>query len=144
MDNLLRSALKDDFAAGGTAALSHLDDVIRLGDEFEAVFDDDDRVSVGNKFSEQGKKFFCILVVKTCGRLVENIDRALFVKFACKFYTLDFTARKRVGLARKQQPTSGATSSAVPTVERLETPMECWSTTTAGVKFSIDSTFARS
>lgn len=94
MDNLLRSALKDDFAAGGTAALSHFDDVIRLGNKFETVFDDDDCVSVGYKFSEQGKKFFGILVVKTCGR--------------------------------------------------LETPMECWSTTTAGVRFSMDSTFARS
>ena len=58
MDNLLRRALEDDFAAVGAAALSHLDDVIRLGDEFKAVFNDDDRVSVGNKFSEQGKNFF--------------------------------------------------------------------------------------
>lgn len=57
VDNLLRRVLEDDFAAVG-AALSHLDDVIRLGDEFKAVFDDDDRVFVGNKFSEQGKKFF--------------------------------------------------------------------------------------
>ena len=58
MDNLLRRALEDDFAAVGAAALSHLDDVICLGDEFKAVFNDDDRVSVGNKFSEQGKNFF--------------------------------------------------------------------------------------
>ena len=58
MDILLRRALEDDFAAVGAAALSHLDDVIRLGDEFKAVFNDDDRVSVGNKFSEQGKNFF--------------------------------------------------------------------------------------
>jgi len=58
VDNLLRRVLEDDFAAVGAAALSHLDDVIRLGDEFKAVFDDDDRVFVGNKFSEQGKKFF--------------------------------------------------------------------------------------
>ena len=58
MDNLLRRALEDDFAAVGAAALSHLDDVIRLGDEFKAVFNEDDRVSVGNKFSEQGKNFF--------------------------------------------------------------------------------------
>ena len=61
MDNLLRRALEDDFAAVGAAALSHLDDVIRLGDEFKAVFNDDDRVSVGNKFSEQGKNFFCLV-----------------------------------------------------------------------------------
>ena len=76
MDNLLRGALEDDFAAGGAAALSHLDDVIRLGNKFEAVFDDNDSVSVGNKFSEQGKKFFGILAVKTCGRFVEDIDHA--------------------------------------------------------------------
>lgn len=58
MENLLRGAAEDDFAARDAATLSHLDDVIRLGDEFKAVFDDDDRVFVGNKFSEQGKKFF--------------------------------------------------------------------------------------
>jgi len=75
MDDLLRGALEDDLAAGG-AALSHLDYVIRLGNKFEAVFDDNDSVSVGNKFSEQGKKFFCILAVKPCGRFVENIGRA--------------------------------------------------------------------
>ena len=92
MDNLLRGALEDDFAAIGAAALSHLDDVIRLGDEFEAMFDDNDSVSVGNKFSEQGKKLFGILVMKTCGRLIKDIDRTLFVKFACKFYALDFAA----------------------------------------------------
>ncbi len=52
----MRRVLEDDFAAVGAAALSHLDDVIRLGDEFKAVFDDDDRVFVGNKFSEPRRK----------------------------------------------------------------------------------------
>ena len=77
--------------------MTHFNYVIRLGDEFEAVLDDYDRVSVGDEFSEQGKKFFGILVVKLGGRLVENIDRAFFVKFARKFYALDFAARKRGG-----------------------------------------------
>ena len=58
MDNLLRGALEDDFAAGGVAVGTHVNYVVRLGDEFEAMFDDYDRVSVGNKFSEQGKNFF--------------------------------------------------------------------------------------
>ena len=94
LQNRFRRSGKNYLAAVCTAALPHFDYVIRLGDEFEAVFDDDDRVSVGDEFSEQGKKFFGILAVKAGGRLVENIERTLFVKFARKFYALDFAARK--------------------------------------------------
>ena len=44
----------------------------------------------------------------------------------------------------KSSRTRGATSVAVPTVERALAPMGRWSTTTLGVRFRMDSTGGRS
>ena len=97
LQNFLRRSGKDHLAAVRAAAYAHFDDVVRLGDKFKAVFDDDDGVTLGDKVSEKVKQFFGILAVKSRRRLVKDIDRALFVQFAGKFDTLDFAARKRVG-----------------------------------------------
>ena len=49
MDNLLRGALEDDLAAGGAAVWAEVDNPVGLGNEFEAVLDDDDGVTLADE-----------------------------------------------------------------------------------------------
>ena len=52
MDNLLRGALEDDFATGGAAVGTHVDNPVGLGDEFGAMLDDDDGVPLADYINQ--------------------------------------------------------------------------------------------
>ena len=53
MDNLLRGALEDDFAARGAAVGAEVDNPVGLGDELEAVLDDDDGITLADEAAQE-------------------------------------------------------------------------------------------
>lgn len=76
MDNLLRGAAEDDFAAGGAAVGAEVDNPVGLGDEFEAVLDDDDGVPLADEAAQEREQQFDVLGVEAGGGLVEDVEAA--------------------------------------------------------------------
>ena len=97
MDNLLRGALEDDFAAGGAAVGAEVDNPVGLGDEFEAVLNDDDGIALADEAAQEREQQFDVLGVEAGGGLVEDIETATAAEVGTKLDALYLATAERAG-----------------------------------------------
>src|SRR5277367_1613022 len=93
--NLFGGALRDDAAAFFAAFRAKINDPVRLFDDVEIMFDDQDGVAESDEAVQHVEKFFDVVEMQAGGGLVENIERATSLalgKFACEVGTLGFAA----------------------------------------------------
>ena len=71
----MRSARRDDLAAGRPAFGADVDDVVGDLDHVEVVFDDDDRIAAVDEFVEHVEQQADVLEMEPRRRFVEDVER---------------------------------------------------------------------
>src|SRR5574344_52779 len=96
--NLFRRSRRNHRAASVSAFRTEINHIVCLTDNIEIVLDHYDSISFVNKALDYIHKHFDIGKMKSCRRLVENVQRfsrRRARKLCCKLYTLRFSAGKR-------------------------------------------------
>ena len=93
---MFRGADGDDSAAFFTAARAHVDNVVRVPDDVQIVFNNDDRRSVLNEIFKYSEKCLNVQWMKSDGRFVKDKNgiRLSPAHFTGQLQTLSFTAGK--------------------------------------------------
>src|SRR5277367_1601395 len=93
--NLFGGPLRDDAAAFFAAFGAKINDPVRLFDDVEIMFDDQDGVAESDEAVEHVEKFFDVVKMQAGGGLVEDVERATGLalgKFTREFGALSFAA----------------------------------------------------
>src|SRR5450631_2503812 len=76
LDDILRRAPGDDFAAAVAAFGAEVDYPVRGLDDLEIVLDDDDGISLRHQLVQHLQQFLDVVEMQAGGRLVQDVERA--------------------------------------------------------------------
>ena len=75
LDNIFRSACRDDSPSLIPALRTQVDDMIRRLDDVEIVFDDNHRITAIDETLQDIEQFVDIRRMESCRRLIEDVER---------------------------------------------------------------------